>query len=1036
MRHHVPTLVFVFLLATLWSLTGFAFQQPSQRIEFVPESTAWLAGHSGISPVYRTDEAPKSFRSRYGNNWSMRKSGPTGEFFRIWGEGIEVDSQVMTDEEAARKVALRFIKENSDLLPSDVTLEQLVVRTNHVFAGVRMVAFEQQIKGIPVLGTGCFVAIKYGRLVMFGCRLFPALAFDSSVFADNTHAQTIAVNYLQTHGKHLVVQGVELAIFPLIEGDSLRLQLVQQVSLGRSGEGRWTAYIDAQKGELLALRDERLFMNGTILLSHHQRNPSGDLIASPASRLRLYTPNGFRYADADGHFTTTGDTANIGLNMQGLYTTLDNLQGDNISASADDMSDGASYTWETSGEFNQVQLDAFRSFADVRQHALSLAEDLSWLTQVVTVNVNYNETCNAFFDGGFTFYKAGPSGYGYSCNNTGMIADVIYHEFGHGFHYYSSQLGTGEFNEAVSEGFADYMSASITNDNKLAPYFITTGSHLRDLEPDKRWPEDQDEDPHMSGLIVGGALWDLRQALISEYGQEQGALICDTIYAGMVRYAGNIPSVYEAALLADDDNGDLTDGSPHICEIDSAFGLHGLIEGGGGSFDIEHQPIEAVTNWGEPIPVTVGIHAIHPQCSENALGEVRLMYKLDSEDRWRMRVMTSEDGESFSTEIPPLRYGVQIRYRIEIEDLAGQSTIIRPENPGDPAYYLYVGDLQEISCDNLESAQGFTHELISGENQEGADDWQWGAPTGKGGDPLGAYSGNMVWGNDLALTDRWNGLYQSNRVNALTSPAYDLSEAGSVRLQFRRWLTVEDATYDHASIYVNDVLVWRNSADASGSVHHEDKEWILFDLDISEQAAGQSEVRIRWEIESDGGLEFGGWNIDDVCLYEMLDAPDGDIDWPDGDVDDFVPDGDLPPDGDDPADGDLVADGDELIDGDEMVDGDEPLVDGDAEVVDGDDVVVDGDDESSVDGDGEEIVSDGDEILPDGDETGTDGDLPMVLDGDELIDGDGESIETDKDTVIEDDGSGGGCRNAGNSSGWLAGLLLLGLCFRRRLSLL
>ncbi|MFT5680675.1 MAG: MYXO-CTERM domain-containing protein, partial [Myxococcota bacterium] len=35
-----------------------------------------------------------------------------------------------------------------------------------------------------------------------------------------------------------------------------------------------------------------------------------------------------------------------------------------------------------------------------------------------------------------------------------------------------------------------------------------------------------------------------------------------------------------------------------------------------------------------------------------------------------------------------------------------------------------------------------------------------------------------------------------------------------------------------------------------------------------------------WEIESDGGLEFGGWNLDDVCVYGI-----GDSDIPGGGTD-------------------------------------------------------------------------------------------------------------------------------------------------------
>ena len=60
----------------------------------------------------------------------------------------------------------------------------------------------------------------------------------------------------------------------------------------------------------------------------------------------------------------------------------------------------------------------------------------------------------------------------------------------------------------------------------------------------------------------------------------------------------------------------------------------------------------------------------------------------------------------------------------------------------------------------------FYPRALAGEDQEGADDWMWGAPLGLSGDPSYAASGVNVWGNDLAVAttmgriagDKWNRL--------------------------------------------------------------------------------------------------------------------------------------------------------------------------------------------------------------------------------------------------------------------------------------
>ena len=59
---------------------------------------------------------------------------------------------------------------------------------------------------------------------------------------------------------------------------------------------------------------------------------------------------------------------------------------------------------------------------------------------------------------------------GSGCNNTGRIADVNFHEWGHAFHYYG--LESGDFDGAVSEGIGDVVSALNTGDSIIAPNFL------------------------------------------------------------------------------------------------------------------------------------------------------------------------------------------------------------------------------------------------------------------------------------------------------------------------------------------------------------------------------------------------------------------------------------------------------------------------------------------------------------------------------------------------------------------------------------
>jgi MYXO-CTERM domain-containing protein len=191
---------------------------------------------------------------------------------------------------------------------------------------------------------------------------------------------------------------------------------------------------------------------------------------------------------------------------------------------------------------------------------------------------------------------------------------------------------------------------------------------------------------------------------------------------------------------------------------------------------------------------------------------------------------------------------------------------------------FYVGELVEVYCENFENGNGggYTHELVSGRNDEGADDWQWGAPAGKAGDPSQAHSGQKLWANDLGW-DNFNGEYQNGKHNRLVSTPIDVSDAegGELILQFRRWLTIEDGFYDEARVHVDGKAVWtnHNSNQSEAEEHHIDETWALHTNSISDED-GDGTVQITWELESDQGLTMGGWNVDDVCIYRIPNPPD------------------------------------------------------------------------------------------------------------------------------------------------------------------
>jgi len=145
------------------------------------------------------------------------------------------------------------------------------------------------------------------------------------------------------------------------------------------------------------------------------------------------------------------------------------------------------------------------------------------------------------------------------------------------------------------------------------------------------------------------------------------------------------------------------------------------------------------------------------------------------------------------------------------------------------------------------SAGGFTH--------GGAlDEWEWGVPESG---PSRAASGERLWGLDL------DGDYEPRARPFLESPPIDLRGAGSLALELEHWFSTEFCC-DPARIEVSRdggpferFPGFLELSGHRGGFEHER-------LDLSEYA--ESEVRIRFVLESSERFGAAGWYIDDVAI--------------------------------------------------------------------------------------------------------------------------------------------------------------------------
>lgn len=847
-----------------------------------------LAGHDGLEladgravragRVLEWQRAPRSSLHAYGVLAAEMGPGAqavwdpaTGVPSRIWGPGIVVPGSCASAKTAAA-FAKAFLARHVALLAPGSAASDFMLVSNDLDDGMRTLGFVQHAGGLVVLGGQVSFRFKHDRLFMIGSEALP----HAHAAMGGTVAQSIAraeaeawllSDLATTAAADTSVEGP--FVLPLITGSSApRFRTVLRVTVHTTPLGKWHVYVDARNGAPVAREQTLRFATAQVNYNVPLRRPGTPRFDYPAIHTSMTIGGTNVVSDAQGIISwSNGSSASAGVS--GPFIDVNNSAGSEASTTLM-VSDGAAAVWTPQGEYTDAQVTTFVHGNQVKAYVRGFA-DLPYVDELLPANVNINDSCNAFYNGSSINFFRATSG----CGNTGRIADVVYHEFGHALHDNGIIDGVGAFDGAASEGLSDYLAATITGDPAMGRGFFASDAPLRHVDPDDRehvWPDDIGE-IHYTGLIIAGALWDMRKALVRDFGEAEGVKIADRIFYQAMRRAVDIPTMYFEALAADDDDGDLTNGTPHICQINEGFTPHGLreITAIGSRLSVEPPHLDGYT-------LSLAFTGLFHECDADVTE--------DAQVEWRLRgepdvggVMTMALGPTgFEAVIPTQPDGSVVQYRVTVVFGDGDAETY-PTNAADPWYELFVGHVEPLYCTDFETdpfAEGWSHGLSAGDPGEGADDWQWGETASpiESGDPKRPYSGDHVIGNDLGV-DNFNGAYQPNKENYALSPAIDTSGYDVVRLHYRRWLSVEDARFDVATVYADDEAVWQNLETNAGDTNHVDAEWRFSDVDLSAQAA-DGNVVVRYELRSDGGLELGGWTIDDFCVVGYVPTVCGD----------------------------------------------------------------------------------------------------------------------------------------------------------------
>ncbi|HEV8611211.1 MAG TPA: CARDB domain-containing protein [Thermoanaerobaculia bacterium] len=550
---------------------------------------------------------------------------------------------------------------------------------------------DRAINGVPVRSSFVTGALNNGNLVLYGTQNWGSIDVATTPAVSSESARAAVASHLS--GFTITTWGrPELVLVPLASGDAsaanegrgLRYRLAWAVGPQVQGSlGSWEGLVDAQSGELLAFYDRNQYLDqkkvvgGIFPVSNDGQSPGGipdgvEQPGFPMSRAFVIDSlgneleaNSEGLVEVGGQYSTelTGPFLRIVDNCGNIDESTTCPALDLATSGGTDCAVPAGHS---AGDTHSARTGFYEVNRLIDQAKTWLGAGSAsnlWVNRQLPANMNINNSCNAFFSpadtgspstGSINFYRevSGSPNSGV-CRNTGEIAAVFDHEWGHGLDTFDDSPGVS----LPGEAYADMTAINRLNTSCIGRGFFKNGfcggngdpctecTGVREADWKKRqsgrphdlsWVLGQNptvpgscgnpvvpptpfnsgpcqRSTHCEGSIITEAMWDLLKRDLpchtkrwesfaggtvgggrcsggqSTFMDERSALVlgtrlfylaaggvtmgyqCDTAVGGCVS-----GSWYLRMLAADDDDGTIANGTPHMVAINDAFIRHGI----------------------------------------------------------------------------------------------------------------------------------------------------------------------------------------------------------------------------------------------------------------------------------------------------------------------------------------------------------------------------------------------------------------------------------------------------------------------------
>ena len=533
-------------------------------------------------------------------------------------------------------IARAFLPRVAPLL--GVTGDDLVLsrgRSGQPAGSLWLVDFDVRRDGRTIEGARVVFRVNNGNLVQLGSEGLPAAGAPAPQQAvDRGQALAVLAGHLGGFSAaDIFLDGGSLHLLPaatadpgfaegFAPGDGRGLVLAWQLVFRRKGEtGTWRGRVDAATGKLLDFQD----------VNEYAKVTGGVYPLDPVDTPETVLPMPFAdvppvgNTNAAGIYIYPGGAVHSSLN--GPYVHI----FDQCGAISQAASGSGHIAFGTSGGTDCTTPGAggagnthaartqFYHLNRIKEIGRGWLPGNSWLNASLPAVVNLNQTCNAYWDGtAVNFFRSGGG-----CGNTGEIAGVSLHEYGHGLDQNDGNDSSPD--AGTAESYADVTSTLVTHVSCAGSSFFganctgygdacTACTGVRDVD----WAKHASNAPHTVGnftqprcpfgggydgpcgreghcesYVISEAVWDLAARDLPSPGTAAAwsiverlwyqsrsttgsAFTCHTATSPWTADGCAAGSLWRTFRAADDDDGNLANGTPHSCQLFAAFNRHGL----------------------------------------------------------------------------------------------------------------------------------------------------------------------------------------------------------------------------------------------------------------------------------------------------------------------------------------------------------------------------------------------------------------------------------------------------------------------------